>query len=160
MPQLPSGLHFALDPRPIDKVIEDAYRSAFVHVLMAIKGPEDLFRHVDVLYFRPTSPEGEVREYSSDSGSAPEGLEPYPSGYNLITIKQHYDQWSKEDQEAFVAFLDAPMILTMFDEMLDSVKKSQQHLLANPGSTAGLFATWWKEGVHPLQEPRDADDVR
>jgi hypothetical protein len=52
MPWLPSGLHFAIDPSPLSQVVEGALQGAFVHELMAIKDCGDIFRHIDVLYFK------------------------------------------------------------------------------------------------------------
>jgi hypothetical protein len=152
MPQLPSGRHIAFDPSPLRTLIEAASRGSSVHVLMAIEAYADLFSHIDILYWRPKTPDGETRSLTADSAPAPAGLEPYPSGYNLLTIRGPYNEWSQDDQEAFIAYLDDPGTAAYLLELLGIVKKSQAELLAAPATPGGLLAHMWKTNCHPLQE--------
>lgn len=159
MPQLPSGKHFALDTSPLWQVIDDAYEGRFVHAVMAIERPEDMFEHVAILYLRPRAPDTAPWQISGNSDHPPDDLEPYPSGFNLVTIKGECAQWSKEDQRAFVEFLNSPKTDAYFSDTLDTVRACQQDLLGQPSSLPGLIATWWKHGCHPLQEPLDEPPI-
>jgi hypothetical protein len=156
MPQLPSGLHFAVDTLPLEQVLDDAYGGRCVHTLMAIKDLQQFFAHVRVLYFRPRAPlapQAAAVQCSRHSDTMPEDLELFPSGYDLVTIKDEYTKWSREDQDAFIAFLNSPRMDAYFTEALDTVRQHQQNLLGQPWTLPGLLATWWKLGCHPLQEP-------
>ena len=91
MPQLPSGLHFALDPSPLQEIVNNAYEEAIkVHNLMAIESVDHLFSHINILYFKETSENVEF-PLSEHSALPPKKLEPYPSGFNLITIKSEFE---------------------------------------------------------------------
>jgi hypothetical protein len=100
MPRLPSGLHFALDPAPLNHLIEQSLKGEFVHELMAIEHLDHIFRHIDVLFFRPTSGTPLKKEYASQFNRPPDEIEPYPSGFTLLTIREPFATWSSIDQGA------------------------------------------------------------
>lgn len=152
MPQLPSGLHFALDPSPIQAMIDEVYDKYQCHTLMAIETTEQLFSYIKILYFRPRQEQSEQIEYATYSTVAPEDLEPYDSGYNLISIQEEFDKWDNKDQKAFIDFLNAYRTDKFLQGLLEVVIEEQNHLLENPRTLHGLFATWWKLGCHPLQD--------
>ncbi len=154
MPQLPSGRHIGLDPAPLAKMVSDAEAGKFVLDLMAIKHPEDALRRIGVLYFRPKVESDRGMSLSELSNLPPEDLEPYPSGFNVVTIKSEFDQWSPEDQSAFIEFLRADRTSRFMDSVLAAIRKAQDRLVDNPSTLPGLLATWWNLGIHPLQEER------
>ena len=86
------------------------------------------------------------------SNLPPAALEPYPSGFNLVTIKPIVDAWPPTDQAAFLAFLRSDRTSRYMDSLLAAVRKAQGVLLDNPATLSGLLATWWNLGIHPLQE--------
>lgn len=153
MPPLPSGRHLALDSSPLAKLVkEDAKAGKFVHELMAIKHPEDALQRIGVLYFRPKRADDCGLPLSELSNLPPEDLDPYPSGFNLVSIKPEVAQWSPEDQTAFVAFLCADRASQYMDTLLATIREAQTSLLDRPSTVPGLFATRWNLGIHPLQQ--------
>jgi hypothetical protein len=159
MPQLPSGLHFALDPAPLIKLIDASRQATRVHELMAVEHIGDLFQHVDILYFHPSTDISIDPKYA-DSNRPPSGLESYSSGYNLLSIREVFKTWCAEDQQAFEEFLNQPRVSDLLDALLDEVGQTKQALLAQPATLPGLLATYWRAGCHPLQEElHDLGDV-
>jgi hypothetical protein len=152
MPRLPSGRHIGLDPRPLGQLVKDAATGRFVHELMAIKHPEDAFSRIGVLYYRPKVEGEHSLSLAEISNLPPEEMQAYPSGFNLVAIKAEFDQWSPEDQAAFLEFLRADRSSRFMDSLLKSVRNAQNLLLDNPSTLAGLLATWWNLGIHPLQD--------
>jgi hypothetical protein len=157
MPHLPSGRHIAVDSSPLQDLVDGAYQGKFVHVLMAITEIEHLFPHVNVVYFRPRSAGAGESPVSGHSSMLPEDLEPYPSGFNLTTIHMESEQWTAEDQKAFAEFLNDSQRHAFFSDILEAIRRHQDHLLADPTTMPGLMAHWWKQGCHPLQEEASKD---
>lgn len=156
MPQLPSGLHFAIVFESLQKLIDQSSQPSAVHHLMAIQKLTDLFPYADVLYFRRSDPSLPAQPPTEGSDALPTGLTPYHSGFNLATIRREAEKWSAEDREKFAAFLDEPRMREYFQEALAVVQDQQKRLLAQPSTPAGLMATWWKLGCHPLQDSPEA----
>ena len=155
MPCLPSGLHFAIDPSPLRELVEGALQGAFVHDLMAIKDCCGIFRYVAVLYFKQRVEDPGEYQFAAGSIARPEGLEPYPSGFTLLSISGEVTKWSEADRSAFIAFLNEDRTEEYFKSLIGSVEEAQKTLLSNPGTLPGLLATWWKLGCHPLQESEE-----
>ncbi|OYW27776.1 MAG: hypothetical protein B7Z47_06380 [Chthoniobacter sp. 12-60-6] len=152
MPQLPSGQHFALDVERLHKLIEDAFNAQWVHELMAIEKVEDLYPYIGIVLLRPAAKDQVSQVLAEGSLPVPEALEPLPSGHNLGNAHELTTTWSKEDQVAFNAFLNEPRLQTHLQVQLQAVEKAKERLLDKPDTTAGLLATYWKLGCHPLQE--------
>lgn len=153
MPQLPSGKHIGLYPNPLHEILEEAYNGFKVHELMMIKQQEDLFQYIEVLYFK-LKEESEFRDdrYFSFSVVPPEELMPYPSGFNLISIQDELKNWEDRDKKSFVNFLNSKRTEHFFEEIIQTVQDVQNELLDNPTTLQGILATWWKLGIHPLQD--------
>lgn len=154
MPQLPSGLRFALDPTPLSDLIRAADGTAMVHPVMAIEHVEDLCEHIQVLYFRPPGGPGSapLREFDENSVDAPTDLVPYDSGLTFLDFLQQTKSLSEEDQDAMSAFLEEPRTAAFLDRQLDLVKHAQEALLTHPHPQTRMFATMWRARCHPLQE--------
>lgn len=152
MPQLPSGKHFALDPSPLQKVVSEAYDGLAAHELMAIENIDQLFSHINVLYFRPAEETPYSLPFAKFSIVPPDGLEPYFSGFNLISIQDEFDSWDHEDQKAFVKFLNEKRTNNFLEDLLETVKEYQGQLTKHPSTLQGMLALWWKLGIHPLQD--------
>lgn len=151
MPQLPSGRHIALDATPLEAIVDRAYEGLAAHELMALVTVEQLFSHVNVLYFR-TSEGGPTRALAAQSAALPEGLEPYPSGFSLSSMQPEVERWSPEDQVALKQFLNSERTHDFLAGLLEVVRNLQKELLQQPATPQGMLATWWKLGIHPLQD--------
>ena len=103
MPQMPSGRHVALDPAPLAELVQQVEQGKFVHKLMAIKTAADAFGHIGVNYFRPRGGADDTTIYADQSALPPEGLEQYPSGFNLVTFQEELARWSADDLDTFAA---------------------------------------------------------
>ncbi|WP_395739945.1 hypothetical protein [Prosthecobacter sp.] len=155
MPQLPSGRHFALDVEHLYKLIEDAFKAQWVHKLMAIEKVEDLHPYIGIVLLRPAEQDMVSQVLAKGSLPVSETLEPLPSGYNLANVHELTSTWSEEDQTAFQAFLKEARLQTHLQNQLQAVEEAKEKLLGQPDTTAGLLATYWKMGCHPLQEQED-----
>ncbi|TDU66577.1 hypothetical protein EI77_03672 [Prosthecobacter fusiformis] len=157
MPQLPSGLHFALDPTPVAELIRLVSQAKAVHELMAIETIEHLYPHIEVMFFRSRQASGQERQYSEFSAAPPEDLEPYASGFTLHSIQTEFQNWSPEDQVAFAEILHSPRTQSFLQRELDEIMAMKEELRANPTTLAGMLASYWRMGCHPLQEPLDSN---
>lgn len=155
MPQLPSGQHIGLDPSPLQSIVNNAYDGIQAHELMAIETMDQLFKHINILFYRANDNGNDGYSLSELSIKAPDGFIAYESGYNLVTIKGVFDQWGQKDQCAFLEFLNESRTNSFFEAIFESIVKYQKGLTDNPSTLQGLLAMWWKLGVHPLQETDD-----
>ena len=156
MPQLPSGRHIALDPSPLQQVIEDAYEGLAAHELMAIDRLEKLFAYIDVLYFRPGQLDTDL-QLANFSIVPPDGLEPYASGFNVVSIQREVESWREEDKKAFVRFLNSQRVNEFLVSLMEAVNERKSQLTDNPQTLQGMLALWWKLGIHPLQQDERND---
>jgi len=154
MPQLPSGKHIALDPSPLQKLLDEVSEGLNVHELMEIESVGQLFSRINVLYLR-SSGSGSRLPLAKFSVVPPENLEPYPSGFNLVSIQGEVETWDVADQKAFITFLNEERTNAFFENILDTVRTYQEKFTEHPDTLQGLLALWWKLGVHPLQEGYD-----
>lgn len=152
MPQLPSGLRFALDPTPLTDLIRAADGTAMVHPVMAIEHIEDLCEHIAVLYFRPVTGMTAPREFDENSINPPTDLEPYATGLTLLTFLQQTESLSEDDQEALAVFLEEPRTAAFLEGQLEMVKQAQVALIEHPNRLTRMFAMMWRARCHPLQE--------
>jgi len=141
MPCLPSGLHFAIDPSPLQQLVEDAFQGTSVHQLMAIKDCSDLFGHINILYFKQRAEDSRGYQFAGESIAPPEGLEPYPSGFTLLSISGEVKKWSEADRSAFIDFLNEERTEEYFKSLIRSLEEAQKTLLSHPGTLPGLLAT-------------------
>ncbi len=151
MPQLSSGRHVGLDPSPLHQLLDRACDGIDAHELMALEAQPDLFAYINVLYFRQDAG-GRSYQLADQSTAPPVDLEPYPSGYDLTSIQEELCSWSSADRHAFVGFLNEERTNAFLEGLLAIVRDEQENLLQQPASIPGLLATWWKMGIHPLQD--------
>ena len=156
MPKLPSGRQISLDPSPLQKVVKDAVEGLGTHRLMVLESFGDLFEHIRVLYFKSTTREDNQKILSKFSLPLPEDLEPYDSGFSLLSIKSEFDTWDEADKTAFLDFLNSDRTDKFLNSILEEIQFHQKSLLGQ-STLQGLMATWWKLGVHPLQSSEDDD---
>lgn len=107
MPQLPSGLHFALVPGLIDYYMDQAHKGLDDKGLLKAQSVLDLFEFVRVDYFRKRTPDDEPSDAIAVEGGAPlpEDLLPYYSGFTLLSIRQEFLKWSDADRKEFWEFV-------------------------------------------------------
>lgn len=121
---------------------------------MAIEDMEHLLPHIGIAFFRSKQASTPIQEFADNSEIPPQDLEPYTSGYNLLSIRKAFETWSTEDQRAFEEFLDEQRTTDFFENCLDEVQNAQDYLLSQPETLPGLLATFWEAGCHPLQEEK------
>lgn len=148
MPQLPSGLHIAVDAAPLRKLIDETKEGIKVARLLAIEKIPHLFPYIDVIFFREVS-EPASAEYYRDT--PPPSLEPYPSGYTLSTISPLVETWSEADRSAFFTFI-GEAIEDYLTECLEYIQQLKEKMASQPYNLANLQALWWKLDCHPFQE--------
>ncbi len=142
------------------EIIKDAQQGKNVYILMSLEKIEYLFRYIEILYWRPKCDNSSVLKLDENSTQPPAGLESYSSGYNLITIKEEYEKWSKADQIAFEEFIDGPRAQSFFDKSVEVIKEYQQLLLQQPTTLPGILANWCESRRDPSQETVIEQDNR
>jgi len=157
VPQLPSGRHFAFKAGSLFELYEEALLEAkFVHELMAIETTNHLFRHIDILYFKEKDNNESTMSLMESSGIPPENLEAYSSGFTLYTILDEAQNWSEEDQNFFVDYLESNKVKGYLNSLLDDVEEKKQLLLSDESpQLQRMLATMWELGCHPLQDNDD-----
>lgn len=157
MPQLPSGRHFAFKAGSLFELYEEALLEAkFVHELMAIETTSHLFKHIDILYFKEKESDESTMSFMENSDIPPEDLEAYSSGFTLYTILEKAQNWSDEDQEFFVEYLESAKVREYLNSLLKDVEEKKQLILSDSSpQLQRMLATMWQLGCHPLQ---DSDD--
>lgn len=162
MPQLPSGRHVALMPKPLDDLLKEGRQPGNIHKVMAIQTEADLHRYIDVHYVVPESEAGSQKgalTLHTASLPMPPGMACVPAGYRLSEWEQCAADWSEEDREAFRAFLSG-RAEPVLREYLDTVKIGQARLHCAEDTLTRILVGWWDAGCHPTQEEGwDASDV-
>jgi len=151
MPQLPSGRHVAVNAEPIQALIDKAYETVPPAAFLAIKSRLDLLPYIKVIYLREASGGDIVQEHMA-SQPVPPGMEAYDSGYNLLNIKDEVQSWSREDQEAFMDFLNSERFETFLDGVFQTVQKVRTELQEHGTFLQQVASYWWQAGVHPAQD--------
>ena len=86
----------------------------------------------------------------------PENLEVYPSNFTLFTILEEVENWSDEDQQFFIEYLESDKVQGYLNSLLDDVEEKKQLLLSDESpQLQRMLATMWELGCHPLQENDD-----
>ncbi len=157
MPQLPSGRHFAFKAGSLFELYEEALLEAkFVHELMAIETTNHLFKHIDILYFKEKDSDDSRMNLLNNSDVPPENLEDYPSGFTLYTILGEVKNWSDEDQDFFIEYLESEKVQGYLKSLLDDVEEKKQFIMSDKSpQLQRMLATMWEIGCHPLQDNDD-----
>jgi hypothetical protein len=162
MPQLPSGRHVALMPKPLDDLLKEGRLPGNIHKVLAIQTEADVFRYVDVLYLVPESEAGSqegVLGLHAGSLPVPPGMAFIPAGFRLAEWEKHAAGWNAEDRAAFREFL-AGRCAPVLREYLDTVRTGQARLREADDPLTRILVGWWDAGCHPAQEEGwNASDV-
>lgn len=161
MPQLPSGLHVAIDPYPLAALLDDAGNPANIHKILAIDSISKMMEWFEITYF--VTPEeahgkGISTELGTGSLTPPPGLVSLRTDCPLARWEGLASGWSEEDRSAMMTFMNEQRCKDYMDHQFAVVRQQQQNFLSSDNFTIRLIAGWWKAGVHPAQE-EGWDDV-
>lgn len=122
MSHLPSGLHFCINSQPLDDLLRQVQAGRGLHLpdLRMIHGPEDLRRHMRLLWLLPVGADCAVDEpLHRFSKPVPPGLTLVDSGHTFHRLPEHLD---KRDREAMEQFWNSPRCRAFLKEQMERVR--------------------------------------
>lgn len=144
MPRLHSGRLIALDTAPLNELV-NSIRGGGAGEMAEIRTVEDIFKRVEVLFFREADDESAAESRRRYRVPTPPGMEPYPSGYNLISIEQGAAEWDERDRVDLCAALNEARADRYFRNALAVVRECQHALLEEPAPLPETLNTWWTQ---------------
>jgi len=153
MPQLPGGRHVGIELAPLNKLIKDIVsgKSRVIWPLMAIEEPNDLWRHIAIVYFERIRSD-KVVNLNQNSLPIDAELKPVYTKLLVSDVFTSECDWSEDDKAAFANFLNSERAKPMIDQAILRVTKVQETLLTKGSPIQQWEINAWKAGCHPLQE--------
>lgn len=153
MPQLPSGRHVALEPQPLNQLIDDVVneRAVAIWPLLAIASPNDCINHFELVYMEPTG-DGDTPSLATGSVPLDAALRKVHTGLTLGDVLADTSDWSREDKEFFCEFLSSERVQAFLAHHFDHVQEVQAELREHGSSLQKWEAQTWAAGCHPLQD--------
>lgn len=152
MPQLPSGRHVALDPSPLNQLIDDVlHERTLAHwPLLAIESPNDCLKHIEINYMEPVL---DVGAPNLAKGSLPidSTLRQVRTGLTVENVLADASDWSREDKEFFCDFLSSERVRDFLDNHFENIKQIQASLREDGSFLQKWQAQTWAAGCHPIQ---------
>jgi hypothetical protein len=153
MPQLPSGIHVAVDTTPLQALIEDSRLGDSVHLLDRLKTVDDLLPLTRILELVPTV-DGTTLPLVPGSLQPPPGMTVRDTGCRLGDCLDGVPTWSEVDRAVFQVFVTSRVMPMLASDL----EKSRATLTAMTKTfVQTVESAWLKAGVHPSQE-RGWDD--
>jgi hypothetical protein len=150
MPQLPSGIHVAVDSAPLTELFETWHLDASSQTLSALRTIEDLYPLTRILELVPAQPTDDALELADKSATPPEQMAIRDTGFRLDACPMGLDAWSSEDKAAFQAYVKT----RVHDFLTGQLEIAKQRWVdLNRSFVQKLEAAWMEAGVHPSQEP-------
>lgn len=149
MPQLPSGIHVAVDTAPLAELLENWHVDGASEKLSSLKTVEDLYPLTRILELVPAQPDDAAIQLLKGSLTPPQNLTTRDTGYRLLDCPNGLPSWSQQDKVAFRAFVETrvPAILAA------NLETAKEHYAAiTKDFLQRLESAWMKAGVHPSQE--------
>ena len=141
MPRLHSGRLISLDTTPLNDLVT-SIRAGGARDLADIRSANDVFERVPVLFFREAGKDGGENARNRYRVPTPPGMEPYASGYGLISIESAAAQWDERDRAGLRVVLNEERADGYFRNALGVVRECQRALLGEALLPAALD-TWW-----------------
>jgi hypothetical protein len=150
MPQLPSGIHVAVDSAPLTELLETWHLDASREKLSALSSIEDLYPLTRILELVPAKPKDEPLVLADKSSSPPDSMTTRDTGFRLGECPAGLDEWTSDDKRVFQEY-----VRTRVNPFLLSQLETTQRRCADLSHTfvQQVEAAWMKAGVHPSQEP-------
>ena len=154
MPQLPSGIHVAVDSAPLTELLETWHLDASREKLSDLSSIEDLYPLTRILELVPAHPKDEPLVLADKSFAPPDRMTIRDTGFRLGDCPAGLDEWTSEDKQAFQEY-----VKTRVNAYLQSQLETTQKRCADMSHAfvQQVESAWIKAGVHPSQE-RGWDD--
>jgi hypothetical protein len=150
MPQLPSGIHAAVDTAPLQALIEDSRLGDSMHLLDRLKTVDDLLPLTRILELVPTDERSDALPLVPGSLQPPPGMTARDTGCRLRDCPDGLPTWSEADRAVFQVFVTSRVMPMLAGDL----EKSRTALMAMTKSfLQKVESAWLKAGVHPSQEP-------
>lgn len=123
MASLPSGIHFCINTRPLDILLAQIDSGNGLHLpdLLMIHGPDDLRRHIRLLWLLPLGADCAVdAPMVSISAAVPEGLTMVDSGHRMDCPPDDLDD---RDRRAMDLFWKSPRCQSFLGEQMERVRQ-------------------------------------
>ena len=124
MPQLPSGRHVAIGPDPFVELISDVTGFGNLLKITKITCLQDLHEWFDILFFVEKNESGSDYAFpalSANSLIPPPDLVLVNSGYRVSAWQKLSEDWSNEDRQAMIDFIDSDRFTENFSQHLKKI---------------------------------------
>lgn len=150
MPQLPSGIHIAIDTAPLSELLRNWHAEDASEQLSNLKTVQDLYPLTRILELVPAQQEDEPIQLLQASLIPPQNMATRDTGHRLVDCPEGLPSWSLQDKAAFREFVKTrvPAVLAA---NLETARKHYADITKN--FVQRLEEAWMKAGVHPSQEP-------
>lgn len=150
MPQLPSGIHVAVDTLPLSQLLDNWHEEGASASLSSLKTPQDLYPLCRILELVPAQEKDTSLNLLKGSLTPPHSMATRDTGYRLSDCPEGLPSWSPEDKSAFQSFVQT-RLQSMLASNLEAAQK--KYAEATKDFLQRLEDAWMKAGVHPSQVP-------
>jgi hypothetical protein len=150
MPQLPSGIHVAIDTAPLTELLKNWHAEGASEKLSDLQSIEDLYPLTRILELVPAEQEDAPIHLVQGSLKPPQSMATRDTGYRLIDCPDGLPCWSPQDKEAFRDFVKS-RVPAVLKAHLETARQNYADITKN--FVQRLEKAWLKAGVHPSQEP-------
>ena len=150
MPQLPSGIHIAVDTQPLSELLKNWHLEGASATLNSLKSFQDLYPLTRILELVPADSESAPLGLLNGSLTPPPNFTRQDTGFRLADCPDGLPNWSPQDKAAFREF-----VATRVPPILASnlAIAQEQYASMTKDFMQRLEQVWLKAGVHPSQEP-------
>lgn len=155
MPQLTSGRHVGINPKPLHTLIEDIIHehTQALWPLLSIRSPHDCLTHFEIIYFEET--QSTFLQTSEMTGNHPRGLKPTHTGLGVTDVLCENSDWTLEEKRDFTEFLQSERAQGLLQRAFEQVTNARVALEQQGNFLQRWQVQTWKNGCHPLQKERN-----
>ena len=149
MPVLPSGAHCCINSGPLSELLDAVSHGSGPHIpdLLLIHGPDDLRRHIRLLWLLPLGADCATNHpLSPFSEPVPDGLTLVDSGHRMDHLPEYLDD---RDRQALALFWETPHCRNFVGQLMDQVRTLQNNLISSATPEDLLLNQWFPPAPKP-----------
>ena len=150
MPQLPSGIHVAVDTLPLSETLRTWQLDASRETLARLRCIEDLYPLTRILELVPAQTGDEPLQAAANSMAPPTQMATRDTGFRLSDCPDGLNDWSAQDKAAFRDYLEQRVAGYLAAQLDEAMK---QFAALSKAFIKKVEEAWLRAGVHPSQDP-------